>query len=414
MSVIEQIKEHSLKDYLESQGARLKDTGNGKALTLCGIHEDTNPSLEVSDTHFKCWVCNVRGDIINYVELREKTDTSGAIKKLCADLNIITDRRENAKETSQIMALKFATEVFQSTLNKSVFKDMKAYLHDRGISQKTLEEFQVGFVPVGNYLNTRIKMNKEAHLTLNMVVPDEKGEYDFFRNRIMFPIRNVKGTVVGFGGRINPFESNSKGSFSKPAKYLNSKASDIYNKSEVLYGLFEAIKANGNSKSFDVIYVVEGYMDVIACHEVGIYNVVACCGTHISQEHLRILFKYTDHISFVFDGDEAGRKGSNDALDASLSIMSLQKHVSFVKITDDKDTADFVKEGRIEFLKGKMKLAEGFEKVIERRIRDADAEGLSVFRKNCNRRAKLLQISSVMEAELGKALVRHVEQELNF
>jgi DNA primase len=286
--------------------------------------------------------------------------------------------------------------VFQSNLEKN--DNIKNYLHSRKISDETLQRFAIGYVPGGNFFCSRDIKFKENFLDLGLIIndPDKNTEYDLFRDRIMFPIRDIKGHTLGFGGRINP--NNKHGS----AKYINSKDSALFKKHGLLYGLFEA-SVYCESTFFDCIYVEEGYVDVIASHEAGILNSVACCGTAITPSHIELLFKHTDHIVFVLDGDSAGMNAIRKAVYTALPYMTLRKQISYVKLDPGMDPAEYIQQERIDNFKSRLNLfCKGFESILLEDI--CNVKGRSDFYIRCLQMEEINNILENMDETLANVL----------
>jgi DNA primase len=400
MDKIESIKMHSLEDFVVSYyGSSLCAKGNNKSATNCVIHDgDKKPSLIIEKDQWVCWTCDKRGDIIDLVMETNNCDKGESIEILCQYFDI---KIPNNKPTdSRYGTLKWVSTVYQSNLNS--FSAIREYLHSRKISDKTIEKYNIGYVPAQNFFVSRAKTLRENFYELGLIIKnreDNTKEYDLFRNRVMFPIKNKSGHVVGFGGRINP-ESKSEA-----AKYINSKDSELFKKSDILYGLSEAIKDNESSR-FKEIYVEEGYMDVIASSEAGIINVVGTCGTAFTTSHIELLFKHTDHVVFVFDGDIAGQKAMRAAILTSLPYMNLIKQISIVRLEKDKDPGNYVEKDQVDEFKSKLELTIGFEEIIIEILHEI--EGRSEFYKRSLQEDALNKILKDVDSDLAELIKKYV------
>ena len=236
------------------------------------------------------------------------------------------------------------------------------YLKQRGLSGEVAATYQIGYAPAGwdNLLREigRTELQIKQLIETGMVTKNENKQYDRFRERIMFPIRDRRGRVIGFGGRILGDE--------KP-KYLNSPETPVFHKGRELYGLYEARQAQ---KQIDRLLVVEGYMDVVAVAQFGINYAVATLGTATTDQHLELIFRTTQHVVFCFDGDRAGKAAAWKALETSLPHMRDGKQASFLFLPDGEDPDTLIrKEGKAHFeerIDNALPLSEYlFEKIAE-------------------------------------------------
>lgn len=281
----------------------------------CPFHNENTPSFVVNEAKqiFKCFGCGEGGNVVRYLMLRKQISFPEAIKDLAARYSIALeiendtpenrekrDSEENLRE-SILYINEMAARYFASQLPacEQAMEYLQGRLHDDDIAT-----WHLGWAPEGwdNLLNHfREKgVKEEVFLASGLIRESEKtGKlYDFFRNRVIFPIHNVAGRVIGFAGRI--IEPGSK-----EAKYINSPETLVYNKSTVLYGLQHAYNS---LRAADRCFLVEGYTDVIAMHRGGITHTLAACGTSVTDEHLRLIGRYTKTIHLVGDGDKAGLK----------------------------------------------------------------------------------------------------------
>lgn len=339
----------------------------GKRLTLkkqgadyrtpCPFHggKNNNFSINAQKQFYHCFKCGESGGAIKFIEKYENASFIEAVETIASEFGLKIEYDQNAKPIDQNLeryrALSEKVSAFyQQQLRNSPAKSKAVdYAAERGISGEIAQRFALGFATPGNQdLLTHFK-NTEQDITdlkvLGLIKTGEYGDYDFFRDRLMFPIQNSKGNVIAFGGRA--FDKNAK------AKYLNSQESPIFFKSKELYGLHHARKY---SRTMDYILVVEGYMDVVALHQVGITKVVATLGTATSPDHLQILARTTKTIVFCFDGDDAGRSAAWKALKIALPIIKSGLLIKFLFLPDGEDPDTLVKK----------ESAVNFEKRIEK------------------------------------------------
>ncbi len=317
---------------------------------LCPFHDDHRPSMHVSPSKqiFKCFSCGAGGNIFQFMMLRERLTFPEAVKLLAEKAGIQLPQRQQptAKgldRTDLEKVNRWAADFFRQLLiNPVTGKRARNYVKQRGINDEYSEFFQLGWAPDSwdSLLNAakadNIPLDQLSHLGL-LVQRETGGFYDRFRERLIFPVRDNLGRFIAFGGRTLGDD---------PAKYLNSPESSLFDKSRALYGIFAAKDAIHKQKC---VIVVEGYTDCIMAHQMGISNVVATLGTALTEEHARILSRYTDKIILMFDGDTAGRK----AADRATEIFFKQRmEVSIATLSDNRDPCDFLlQEGPESFLK---------------------------------------------------------------
>lgn len=403
MDVFSEFKRIPLSEYLTGQGFNLSRVKAHSYKMCCPFHDDKNPSLVVDDQKgtFRCFVCpDVKGDIFDFETLRCGSSKE-AMKTLCDHFGV--SRTEHNELSSMHKSAFYAKEVYRRALMNPKYPAIKDYLMGRGLSERTLELFDVGFCPTRNYLAGSIKHNREDFIAQQLIVEKNDSCYDFFAHRITFPIKDATGQVVGFGGRAKPDATDT-------AKYINSAAGPLYDKSRTVYGLHEAKVATG-SREFECLYVVEGYMDVLACHEMGLPNVVACCGTSVSEEHLRLLFQYTNRVVFLLDGDQAGFKGLKKALEAALPVVSLTKMVSWVSLGSDMDAGLVLEKGKGAWFKSKLDLPHTLDEYFRGEL--AVVYGTNLLETACLREQRWLDMTRGMDADLVRVLRPFIESALH-
>ncbi len=340
---------------LKKAGANLKG--------LCPFHGEKSPSFNVSPSRqtYHCFGCGVHGDALKFVIEYQGLGFIDAIQELArrVGMEVPSDTRSPA-EREQAAAVKQQRKGLSELLEQaSDFYRLQLrdsdravdYLKRRGLTGRIAADFGLGFAPAGWRSLARCfpEYGLEDLETCGLVIAqesDEAGEqkrYDRFRDRIMFPIRNVVGEVIGFGGRVLD---------QGEPKYLNSPETPVFSKGQELYGLFEA-RAPIRQRGYAL--VVEGYMDVVALAQHGIGQAVATLGTACTAEHVAKLFRFTEQIVFSFDGDAAGRRAAGRALQAALPHLNERRAVRFLFLPTEHDPDSFVREHG----------AEGFERQVE-------------------------------------------------
>ena len=339
---INKVFEFARVEEVISDFIALKKTGaNFKGLSP--FTNEKTPSFIVSPSKqiWKDFSSGKGGNVIAFLMEHEQFNYPESIRYLANKYNIeiieTNDKYENSEERNKRESLfiinSFAQEYFQNVVLKEV--DVKNYLKERGLSDSTIVNFNIGFSP--DKKNSFYKNASEKGFSIDylietgLVISNENNHIDRFRGRIMFPIKSISGRVIGFGGRI--IDSNKK-----IAKYINSPESKIYNKSKTLYGIYE-------SKQFivknDVCFLVEGYMDVVQLHEHGIKNVLATSGTSLTKDQIILIKRLTSNIIILFDGDQAGLSASMRSIDM---ILEEGLNVKICQFPDGEDPDSFVKK----------------------------------------------------------------------
>ncbi|CAH0992106.1 DNA primase [Sinobacterium norvegicum] len=311
---------------------------------LCPFHDEKTPSFSVNaDKQFyHCFGCGAGGNAVSFMMDYERLDFPQAIDALAATVGLEVPKEDNpsfnkvANNANKALyeILERCAELFHSNLRGHPGgKQAIEYLKNRGLDGNTAKQFEIGYAPPG--WDNLIKAVGTTPLKIKqlfdsgMLIEKDNGDYyDRFRDRIMFPIRDHRGRVVGFGGRVLGDD--------KP-KYLNSPETPVFSKSKELYGLYEARKSKG---AIERIVVVEGYMDVVALAQSGIHYATATLGTATSSDHLERIFRVCPEVVFCFDGDKAGRAAANRALENVLPMIrdGLQARFLFLPDGEDPDT----------------------------------------------------------------------------
>jgi len=299
----------------------LKRSGRG-LVGLCPWHDDSRPSLQVNPERqtFRCWVCDIGGDVFNFVMRMEKLEFREAIEQLADRAGIEMPRGRAGLPTDDKAALvricTWAAERFHACLlSAPEAGPARDYLAGRGLDQRTIGHFQLGFAPQAwDWLLRQasaagFQPQDLARAGLVVERQERGGHYDRFRGRAMFPIRDPQGRCIAFGGRVLPGSDD-------PAKYINSPETPLFSKSSMLYGLDTAREAMAASRR---AIVVEGYTDCLAARQAGIGDVVAVLGTALGERHAKLIRRYADRIVLLLDGDDAGRRRANEILDVLLA-----------------------------------------------------------------------------------------------
>ncbi|MGD9604545.1 MAG: DNA primase [Bacilli bacterium] len=316
---------------------------------LCPFHPDTNPSLSVSPAKniYKCFSCGASGNIFTFVQDYEHIPFPKAVQVVASKcgINIDNDLSENDGQnfTKYYDIMQKATSFYEFYLkNTNDGKSALNYLHDRHLDDDIIKRFRIGLAPVAVDLLYRSLLNEKIQ-PLNMIevglVRSNKEYYDVFRNRIMFPIEDLLGNLVGFSGRI--FQKTD----SKEAKYLNSNENVIFKKGQLLYNYKNAINEIKNANR---IIVFEGFMDVIAAYRASVFHTVATMGTALTQQQIKAISKLTNNVTLCYDGDFAGIEATKKA----IHLFNQAKfNVSVVKLPDELDPDEYINQFGAERLK---------------------------------------------------------------
>jgi len=339
LSPVDQIKDRlSISDVVSSY-LKLEKTGqNFKA--RCPFHNEKTPSFFISPARgsYHCFGCNRGGDIFSFVEEIEGVTFAEALKTLAEKAGVqLTPLagKENLENKKSYALLDAATKFFETNLLRNA--EVKDYLKKRGLKEETVRNFRLGKAPAGwsnllEYLKSK-GFSEKLMEENGLIIKGQKGFYDRFRGRIMFPLSNSQGRVVGFTGRIWGQEAKAATAEAPAAKYVNSPETALYNKSRILYGYDKAKRAM-LTENFCVI--VEGQMDLLMAHQVGTVNSVAVSGTALTEEHIRLIKRFTDIIVFAFDSDDAGIKA------ATRGVLAFGMDVKMIKIPNGLDPADLI------------------------------------------------------------------------
>ena len=342
---------------LINQRVKLKKAGRDYQ-ACCPFHHEKTPSFSVSQSKqfYHCFGCGAHGNVISFLMEYDKLEFPEAIEELAA-MQGLEVPRENVRQSGNFRPISYKTKrdlyglleeitrFYQHNLQNDI--PSQSYLQGRGLSSEIVAKFELGFAPNSyDAVLKRFGVNPEETQKLRdtgMVSENESGRiYDKFRNRVMFPIRDKRGRVIAFGGRVMGDE--------RP-KYLNSPESATYHKGNELYGLYQALQANENP---EYLFVVEGYMDVVALSQFGVLNAVASLGTATTSEQIQQMFRVTEQIVCCYDGDRAGRDAAWRAFENALPYLYDGRQLKFIFLPDGEDPDTFVrsqgKEGFKQYL----------------------------------------------------------------
>lgn len=304
---------------------------------ICPFHDDHNPSMSVSPEKgvYKCFVCGNAGNVFNFVMEYDKVSFYEAVKivadKIGVSIDISTSKKENTKKSPLYDIYNIAYKFYQNNLNTVYGKDAKKYLLNRKIDEDVIKNFNIGLSLSDSELCNALKakgFKDDDIVSSGVAVQNENNIYDIYKNRIMFPLYDLEGNVVGFSGRIYNQKSESK--------YINTKETEIFKKGELLYNYHIAKKEARKEKN---IIIVEGFMDVIRLSTIGIVNVVATMGTAVTKYQLNLIQKLAPNITLMFDGDKAGEKATNAFIELANGNDS---NIKVVRLEDNLDPDEYI------------------------------------------------------------------------
>ncbi len=318
----------------------------------CPFHNEKTPSFTVSPQKqfFYCFGCHAKGNAIGFLMDFEHLSFVDAVEKLANEHGIEVEYEQlSAVSVAKAERRRTLHEVLEETAvmyeknlyDKVVGQQARSYLQQRQLDKETATFFRLGYAQSGNHLSTHFgsEVTAEDLQKAGLLARGDNGFYDFFRERLMFPIRDARGRVVGFGARAL--------GDAKP-KYLNTGDTELFNKSQILYGLYEELQSNRN---IEHLIVVEGYMDVIALQQMGVSGAVAALGTAFTPGHLKLVRRYSKKLYICFDGDNAGRKAGQRAMSMILPAMTLDTEIRMVFLPEGEDPDTLVRKiGKTAFL----------------------------------------------------------------
>ena len=347
---INQIMETARIEDVVSEFVTLKKRGSN-LIGVCPFHKEKTPSFNVNPARniFKCFGCGKAGDSVRFIMEHEHYSFQEALRYLAKKYGIKIEEREQTPE--ELMAQNerermfninsFAQKYFSDTMMTSDEGQSVglAYFHERGFRDAIINKFQLGYCPNSGHAFTEFATkngyDKDLLIKVGLSGSYENRLYDRYQGRVIFPIHNLTGKVIGFGGRILTKEKTK-------AKYVNSPESEIYNKSQTLYGIYFA---RNEISRLDNCILVEGYADVLSMHQAGIENVVASSGTSLTTEQIRMISRYTKNVTMLYDGDAAG---IHAALRGTNMILEEGMNVRIVVLPPEDDPDSFVQNNPIE------------------------------------------------------------------
>ena len=391
-------------DIVDVINARVPLKKKGREyVACCPFHNEKTPSFTVSPSKqfYHCFGCGAHGTAISFLMEYEHAEFVEAVETLAAELRLDVPREsgsqhreEDSKDLFGLLAK--STQLYQSQLRQH--PRAIEYLKKRGLDGETVRDFQIGFAPTDwDFILKRLGDSRQRILDLvktGLLIEKQPGRYyDRFRDRIIFPIRDRRGRVIGFGGRIID---------QGEPKYLNSPETPLFHKGRELYGLFEARQA---VRKLERIVVVEGYMDVVALAQHGIQYAVATLGTACTPEQIQRLFRTVSQVFFCFDGDRAGRQAAWRALENTLPVLRDDVEARFLFLPEGEDPDSLVrKEGR-----------EGFEKRLAQALPLSEFMIDNLTRQvnmgNLDGRAKLAELTKPLLAKLSEGVFKQLLSE---
>ena len=339
-------------DIVDVVDPRVKLKKKGKNYgACCPFHNEKTPSFSVSQEKqfYHCFGCGAHGNAIDFMMEYERLEFVEAIEELASFLGLDVPREQRSGNFSQqptanteqkrnlYDVMGSIAQFYRNQLKASSSKVAIDYLKDRGLSGEIVQKFGIGFVAdEWDLIRKNFGQQREAQdmlVTGGMLIENEKGNrYDRFRGRVMFPIHDRRGRVIGFGGRVLGDGT---------PKYLNSPETPIFHKGKELYGLYEVLQAYREPPQ---ILVVEGYMDVVALAQYGVDYSVASLGTSTTGDHLQVLFRQTNTVVCCYDGDRAGREAAWRALENALSYLKSGNILKFLFLPDGEDPDSYIRK----------------------------------------------------------------------
>lgn len=350
-------------DVVEVVGERVQLKKAGRNYSgLCPFHQEKTPSFTVSaDKQFyHCFGCGVHGNALRFLMEYDKLPFPEAVEQLAGRLGLDVPRegaddpraqQREKKRKEGVNLLELAASFYRERLKMREGQSAQRYLENRGLSAEVIQTYGIGYAPGGwealkQHLSER-EISEPVQVEYGLLIhrEDTGRTYDRFRDRVMFPIRDLRGRTIAFGGRVMGDEQ---------PKYLNSPETPVFHKGRELYGLYEARQA---SSKLEQLVMVEGYMDVVALAQYGIHNAVATLGTATTEDHLSRLFRLVSRVVFCFDGDRAGRQAASRALETALPLMIDGREARFLFLPEGDDPDTLVRREGSEAFKDRVTCA---------------------------------------------------------
>lgn len=332
---------------------------------LCPFHNDRHPSFYVSRAKgiCKCFACGEGGSAVNFIMKHEQLSYPEALRYLARKYHIeiqekeLTDEEKQAQSEREAMLMlnEWACDYFEKQLHETqVGQDIGlSYFKERGFNDLTIKEFRLGYSSDGydDFYKAAVAQgfNPKLLFDVGLCIPSDRGGHDRFRGRVIFPIMNIAGKVIAFGGRTLKKDKNI-------AKYVNSPESVIYSKRDAIYGLFQAKREISKQEK---CFIVEGYADVISMHQAGFKNVIASSGTALTEGHIHAIRRFTNNVTEMFDGDEAGVKAAIRGVDMllkeglNIKVLPLPPEDdpdTFVRAHSHTEVEEYIKQNEADFI----------------------------------------------------------------
>lgn len=415
-STIERIIDSANIAEVVSEFVTLKRRGVNM-LGLCPFHNEKTPSFTVSPAKgiFKCFGCGKGGNSVNFIMELEQLSYPDALRWLAKKYHIEIEEKEESAEEKALKdereSMMIVSAFAQKYFSRFLLKENEgrtiglSYLRERGIRDDIITKFELGYCPDGKDTFTQAAQREGYRMEFlektGLTIKRDDWVRDRFGGRVIFPVHNVAGRVIAFGGRTL---TNDK----KVAKYLNSPESDIYHKGKTLYGIFQAKRQMTQQ---DKCYLVEGYTDVLSFHMAGIENVVASSGTSLTIDQIRLIRRFTPNITIVYDGDDAGIKASLRGIDMVLEeginvkVLPLPRGEdpdSFARSMSASQLAEYIKANETDFIKFKTQLLMGTvenDPVSKARLINEIVRSISVIPDNITRTIYIKECSRLMDVQ---------------
>ncbi|MFY9152082.1 MAG: DNA primase [Prolixibacteraceae bacterium] len=415
-STIERIVDAANISDVVSEFVTLKKRGVNQ-LGLCPFHNEKTPSFTVSPAKgiFKCFGCGKGGNSVNFIMELEQLSYPDALRWLAKKFHIEIEEKEESEEQKQLkderesmmIVSAFGQKYFSRyLLNENEGRTIGlSYLRERGIRDDIITKFELGFCPDGKDTFTKAAEREGYKMEFlektGLTIKRDDWVRDRFGGRVIFPVHNVAGRVIAFGGRTL---TNDK----KIAKYLNSPESEIYHKSKTLYGIYQAKR---DITRLDKCYLVEGYTDVLSFHQAGIENVVASSGTSLTLDQIRLIRRFTPNITIVYDGDDAGIKASLRGIDMVLEeginvkVLPLPRGEdpdSFARSMSAGELNEYIKKNETDFIKFKTQLLMGTvenDPVSKAKLINEIVHSISVIPDTITRTIYIKECSRLMDVQ---------------
>ncbi|MFM2344489.1 MAG: primase [Pseudomonadota bacterium] len=368
-----------------SKYIELKKAGSNY-LGLCPFHNEKSPSFTVSSQKnlYHCFGCGAGGNALSFVKNYLNLEYVESVRHLAKIVGVTVPEVQSDKHntgytpkqdySNQYTVLNTVDKFYQSELKKQPIAI--DYLKNRGLTGIIAKKFGLGYASDSFSNLQNLGLSNELLTQTGMLSQKENKFFSRFRNRIMFPIRNKDGQVIAFGGRV--FNGGEP-------KYLNSPETPLFNKSQTLYGLFESFEGIKSAKK---ALIVEGYMDVVALHQYGFNYSVATLGTACTEEHMQLLFRYTQHIIFAFDGDAAGERAALKALERVLPTLKDDRTVEFIFLPNPHDPDSYIRAFGVESFERLIQKAMPLSKLLLKVLTDGHNLDIAEHRAKVQAKAK--------------------------